>query len=246
MSSQLLIVAALQDEVRELKEKLAVDCTIHFKPAVFRRGLLFGKEVGLLTTGVGAEKSQKSLHQVLNDCKPEALLFLGYAGGCSPLAPVGSLILGEKILDAESGETFLADPELLKTAREACKKGGVEHRVGNLVTVNRVISGAHAKADLGAVHGCVALDMEGAAVARVACQRLIPFLVAKAILDPVEMELPDLQKCVDSEGHARPMMLMEHFAKKPADAMKLPQLQFCASQARESISRFVESYLKSL
>ncbi|MDZ4225011.1 MAG: hypothetical protein U1D33_03800 [bacterium] len=244
--SPLLIAAALQDETRDLKENLAVDCTIHFKPAVLKRGLLFGREIGLLTAGLGPLRVEKALNQVLPEFKPSAILFVGYAGGASPLASAASLVLAQKVVDAATGEIFAADADLLEEAKEACKTQNLEHCAGGLATVAGVISSPHEKADLGAVHDCLALDMEAAAAARVAKRHAVPFLAVKAVLDPVAMELPDLKDCIDDEGGAKPLMLMGHLVKTPGDMMKLPQLQYCAAQARASINRFVEAFLKNL
>lgn len=241
----LLIAAALQEEVRELKDKLAADCTIHFKPAVLRRGLLFGREVGLLATGIGVKNTEKALGQVLMEFKPGAILFVGFAGGASPLAGVGTLVLAKKIIDAETGETFAGDLSLLDTAERVCKSAGIAHRVGGLATVKDLVGDPHEKANLGVLHESLALDMESAMVARIAQKNGIPLLVAKSIFDPLEMQLPNLQNCINAEGGAMPMMLMEHFVKQPSDMMKLPQLQYCVSQARTAITRFVEAWIKA-
>lgn len=243
--SQLLIASALLEEIRDLKGKLATDCTIHFKPAVLRRGLLFGREVNLLATGIGAKQTHKALTQVLSELKTAALLFVGFAGSTSPLAKTGALILGEKVVDTDTGESFMADADLLAGAKEACKVGGLEHHVGGMATVGKIICNPHEKASIGILHNSLALDMEVAVAAKIAKQQGIPFLAVKAVLDPLEMELPDLKDCIDDEGGAKPLMLMGHLVKTPGDMMKLPQLQYCASQARESINQFVEAYLRS-
>ena len=241
--SPLLIVAALQEEIRDLNERFAADCTHHFKPAVLKRGLLFGRDAGLLAAGLGALRMEKALNQVLPEFKPSTILFVGYAGGASPLASAASLVLAQKVVDTATGETFAADADLLTKAKEVCKAREIGHRVGGLATVASVICNPHEKADLGAVHGCLAVDMEGACVARMAKQYAIPFLAAKAILDPVDMALPDLKDCINEEGGAKPLMLMGHLVKNPGDVMKLPHLQYCAAQARKTLNCFVEAYL---
>lgn len=238
-----LIVAALKDEVRQLKAKMAMDCTIHFKPAILYRGGLFNKEVHLLITGMGVERMKKGLEQALAQKKPSTILYVGYAGGCSPIAGLGTLVLAKKIVYEKEGEFFLSDERLLDKAKKLCGEKKWSCQVGGLVTVDRVVSSPHEKADLGALHEALALDMEAAALASVATRRGIPFLVAKAVLDPMEMALPNLENCIEPTGEAKPFAIAEHLFKTPSDLMKFPQIQYHASQARETLAKFVEGWM---
>lgn len=240
----MLIVAALKDEVRDFQTQLAIDCTVHFKPSILYQGKLANKEVDLLMTGIGEERMQKGLAQAFGVMEPEGILLVGYAGGASPLAAQGALILGEEVVDGKSGEQFRCDSVLLEKAKRLSEERGLRYKVGNIVTVDRVISNPHEKADLGATYSALALEMEAAAVAREASQRGIPFLVAKAILDPVEMILPDLQNCIESTGEVMPGKLMEQLFKNPKEMMQLPKMQYLASQAREAITNFLAAWVQ--
>lgn len=239
----MLIVAALKDEVRDFRAKLAIDCTIHFKPSILYQGKLANKGVALLVTGIGGERMQKGLEQALGVVEPEAILLVGYAGGASPLAAQGALILGEEVIDGKSGKRFQCDGILLEKAKRLSEEKELRYKVGNIVTVDRVISNPHEKADLGATYSALALEMEAVAVAREASRRGIPFLVAKAILDPVEMILPDLQDCIESTGEVRPTKLMEQLFKNPKEMMQLPKMQYLAAQAREVITNFLAGWV---
>jgi len=243
-NGQQLIVAALKDEVRELKSKMSIDCTIHFKPATLYRGIFFNKETALLVTGIGSERAKKGLEQALDQLIPGSILNIGYAGGCSPIAGLGSLTLGQKIIDEKTKKSFKSDDSLLGQAKKLCDGKKWAYRMGGIVTVDRVISSPHEKADIGAVHEAIALDMEAATVSEIATAKGIPWLVVKSILDPVEMELPSLQDCVEPTGEAKPVLLVEHLVKQPKDLMKITNIQYCASQARSSLTEFVESWVQ--
>ena len=240
-----MIIAALKDEVREIKARMSLDCVIHFKPVTLYRGRLFNKNVDLLVTGIGADRMEKGLKEALALAAPQALLLVGYAGGASPLAAQGSLILAKEIVDAKSGEHFKSDVEFLDKASRLSKENQFNYKIGNIVTVDRVISNPHEKADLGATYSAIALEMEGAAVAREAGRREIPFLVAKAIFDPLEMTLPAFQDCVGPVGEIKPTKLMERVFKNPKEMMQLPKMQYLASQARNTITKFVEAWIQS-
>ncbi|OGQ42302.1 MAG: hypothetical protein A2W61_06060 [Deltaproteobacteria bacterium RIFCSPLOWO2_01_44_7] len=244
--SNLLIVAALKDEVRPIKAEMTVDCTIHFKPATFYQGKIFNKEIGLLITGVGVARMKKGLIQVLEQKKPTSILHVGFCGSCSPVAGLGALILGQGVVEEKSRCHFVSETGLLEQAKKLCEEKQFSFQVGSIVTVDRIVSSPHEKADLGAVHKTMALDMEAAVVAEVASQRKIPWVVVKSILDPVDMELPNLEDCVEPTGEARPLMVVEHLFRKPQDLMKLPNIQYCASQARRSLTEFMEAWVQNI
>lgn len=240
-----LIIAALKDEVRGLKDKLAVDLTIHFKPAILHRGLFLNKELDLLITGMGSERMRKGLQETLARKIPSVILYVGYAGGASPVAPLGALVVSEFVVDEKSGRRFAAGEDLFGRAKKICDDKQWPYQAGGIVTVDRVVSSPHEKADLGAVHKVVALDMEAAVVAEIASGHGIPWLVVKSILDPVEMRLPDLQNCIEPTGEPKPLHLVEHLFKQPQDLMKLPNIQYCANQARDALARFLEAWVQT-
>lgn len=241
-----LIIAALTDEVRDLKAKLAIDLSVHFKPATLHRGLLFNKELELLVTGMGADRMKKGLGEALAQKMPSSILYVGYAGGTSPVASLGTLVLSEFVVDEKSQKRFTSNKDFLHQARKICETQKWSHQVGGMVTVDHVVSSPHEKADLGAVHEAIALDMEAFAVAEIANANNIPWLVVKSILDPVEMQLPDLQDCIEPTGEPKPMHLMEHLFKQPKDLMKLSNIQYCANQARNSLAQFIEAWVQNI
>lgn len=217
-----MIVAALKDEIREFQAKMDVDEVIHLQPAVFWRGKFLNKAMALLVAGVGAKKIEKSLKQVLNFYRPAFLLLVGYCGGASPVAGTGTLVLADR-----------SDKKLLAKAKQVCEARKISHQVGGLFSVDRVISHPHEKADLGVIHSAIALDMETDAVAWFAGEHKIPFLAAKAVLDPVEERLP----AIDEEH------LMKSFLKNPKAMMQLPKMVYWASQARGTIKGFLEGWV---
>lgn len=238
-----LLVAALKDEVRPLQSKMVIDATIHFKPATLYRGQFQNKEVDLLVTGIGRARVEKGLEQALSLATPSLILCVGYAGGASPVAGTGTLVLAERVVEEKSGTILPAEEGLLKRAKELCEKGSISYQIGGVVTVEKVIHLPHEKADMGVTNRSIAIDMEGAVVARVASERKIPWLVVKAVLDPMEMVVPSLEDCVEETGEANPMKLMEHVLRTPKDLMQLPALQYQASQARGAIHQFLEKWI---
>lgn len=240
-----MIVAALKDEVRSFLSKMSLDCVVHFKPAIFYRGKFLNKEMELLITGIGTKRMQEGLAAALALNLPKTILLVGYAGGTSPIVKTGSLILAEEIINANDGSCLKVDAELLLKAKKISEEEKFHYQLGKMVTVNRIISNPHEKADIGATHSAIALDMESAALAKMAFERKIPFLIVKSILDPVEETLPLLEDCVGPTGEPKPLKLAEHLFKNPREMMQLPRMQLLASQARASITKFVEGWVQT-
>lgn len=239
-----LIVAALTDEVRILRSKMVCDSVIHFKPAILYRGQMEKKELDLLVTGMGRERMRKGLEEALSLCPaPRAILHTGYCGGASPLAAPGALILPGEVIDFSDGARMACDTDLLAGAKKMCEERKWPYQVGGIVTLDQVVSGPHEKADIGATHGAIALEMEGAPAAKIAHGRKIPFLAVKGVLDAVVTSLPDFRECLFPAGEVRLMKLAGRLLKNPREMADLFRLQYCASQARGALTAFVEAWL---
>lgn len=238
-----LIIAALKDEVRIFLSKMSLDCVVHLKPATFYRGKFLNREIALLVTGLGAKRAEEGVKSVLALENPKYILLVGYAGGATPIVSVGSLVISREVIEEKTERHFSCDPALLEQAKKICEQGNWNYHVGNLVSVDRVIASPYEKADLGATYSSLALEMEAAALAKVAQERNIPFLVVKAILDPVEEWVPQLEGCYEETGEPNLMKLTEKVWRSPKEMMKLPKLYYWASQARSSITKFLEGWI---
>ena len=70
-----------------------------------------------------------------------------------------------------------------------------------------------------------------------------PLVVARAVLDPMEAELPDLGNAIDEAGKIDKVALLEGLAAKPKNILSIPKISYFANQARESISKFIDAWL---
>lgn len=238
-----LLLAALKEEVQPLKSKLALDWTVHWKPALFYRGQFLNREVSLLVSGIGEKRVQRGLEQILSLARPDGILLVGYAGGASPVAGAATLVVADKVVQAKTGEGFPTSEKFFHRACQICEEKKLSYQTGGMVTVDRVIRHPHEKADLGATHSAIALDMEAAAVGRFALAHQIPFLAAKAVLDPVEERVPPLEGCYDAMGDPQWKNLADQFLKNPKAMLRLFNLYYWASQARRTIAKFVEGWV---
>lgn len=132
--------------------------------------------------GVGRDAARRTSEAVSAKYSPSLLVSAGLAGALPSKLRVGEVVNAREVVDADSGEHFPAI--------------GAE---GTVATVSAV-SGPSEKRALAERWKADVVEMEAAAVARVAQQRGIEFAALKAISDELDFVMPPVGKFVSSEG----------------------------------------------
>ena len=117
----------------------------------------------------------------------DALLSFGLAGGLAPHLPAGALVLAERVLSAQ-GETLECAPALRE--RIATRLASIQPVGATLYGADHAVVGQADKRALYEQHGAVAVDMESAAIARVAAAQMCPCAVLRCVVDPCDFTLP--------------------------------------------------------
>ncbi|HEY0205470.1 MAG TPA: nucleoside phosphorylase, partial [Acetobacteraceae bacterium] len=96
-----------------------------------------------------------------------------------------------------------------------------------------ILATTDAKAALHARTGAVAVDLESAAVARIAARHGVPFAVLRAVCDPAGRGLPRAAlAALDSQGHIGPWRVAAAILARPGDIPGLIALGGDAARAR--------------
>jgi adenosylhomocysteine nucleosidase len=132
--------------------------------------------------GIGPQAAAKAAMAIVRYYKPQVLLSAGLAGGLTPSAKVGSVIVPAVVVDAATETEYRCDrgEKILVTVRE--------------------ITGSASKQALADRFHATAVDMEAAAVAEIARQEQITFRCVKAISDEVDFAMPPFNQFVDQQG----------------------------------------------
>lgn len=238
------VVAALDDEIRVVLSKMEVDSRAHVKPSLFTKGSLCGKGLVMARSGIGIAAMESACSYLFSHFSPAFCLHVGYCGGAEPKDAPGDLLIAETVVDARSGERIEVAPGLTERAEAVARERELRARRGTLVTVEKVVENPHEKAFAGTQHSAAGIDMESAALAIACRERGIPWLVVRAVLDPLDVALPDMGDSVTEEGGTDGVALAEHLVRNPKDIFSLPRLQYFAGQARNSITEFVEGWIE--
>ncbi|MGI4940125.1 MAG: phosphorylase [Janthinobacterium lividum] len=152
-----------------------------------------------------------------------ALISFGLAGGLDLALPAGALLVPATVL-ADDGQ-WDADPILM-----ACLGGSTP---GALFGDGIILATTGAKAALHARTGAVAVDLESAAVARIAARHGLPFAVLRAVCDPGGRDLPRAAlAALDGKGRIGALRVAAAILARPGDIPGLIALGRDAARAR--------------
>src|SRR5438876_11514560 len=120
----------------------------------------------IVAGGIGAIQAEKAARDLPD---VDVLISAGYAGGIAPPAARGLIVVDT------------ADPRLDHALPQAIR--------GRIADSQTMVSKRQARVRLAWATGAIAVDMESAAVAKVAGQRGIPFAAVRAITDGPDDDL---------------------------------------------------------
>jgi len=175
----------------------------------------------LQLSGMGPAAARHAA-EMLADAGAAALAVFGVAGALSPQLRNGALFCPERVLD-EDGHAYGTDMEWRIRLQQQLAM--TLHMQGALLSVASPLLTAATKANAYRQYGALAVDMESAAVAAVAQQRGLPFLVLRAIVDECADTIPAaLNGSVDAWGRPRLLRLLAAICRHPSLCGELPRL----------------------
>jgi adenosylhomocysteine nucleosidase len=152
-----------------------------------------------------------------------ALVSWGCAAALDPRLNPGDLVLPERILGID-GSAYAVDAEwrdrLIRMLSPA-----VPTMAGALTESAHIVPGGAEKQALHAATGAIAVDMESAAIARLAHAHGLPFLAVRAVADTAAMKLPDaVIIALNPRGDVRLRKLLGYSVRHPAQFIELARL----------------------
>ncbi len=191
----------------------------------------------LRQSGPGPERAAAAARGLL-ETGCGALISAGICGGLrNGLAP-GTLVLAHRVRDA-AGNGWTVD-RAWRAALAEHLGGRLSMASGVLLGSDRVLATPREKAEAGRIHDAMAVDMESHAVAAVAAEAGLPFLVLRAVSDPARTHIPRVAfRGVDRAGNRRPGRVAKGLLKHPGDLPDLVRLAFNTGRATRTLGRAV-------
>jgi nucleoside phosphorylase len=167
-----------------------------------------------------------------------ALAMFGVAGALDEALASGSLLTPAELLD-EQGQRYATDAAW--RARLAARLGAAADE-RPLLTVESPLLTPQSKREAQRRYGAAAVDMESAAVARIARARRLPFLVLRAVADAVDDSIPEpLAMAIDRYGRPRPLAMTRALLRNPGLIPGLPHLASTMSRANGALRRAAQA-----
>jgi adenosylhomocysteine nucleosidase len=192
--ARIAIIAALPREIAGLVRGSRADASL------IDEGVWLYRVEGavVVAAGMGATRAAVAVEAAFSVGEVGMLVSTGLAGGCVLGVEAGSVVESGVVVDAGTGERFVA---------------GVGSGV-TLVTAASIASVAE-KARLAKSFGAAMVDMEAATVARLAVARGIGFRAIKGVSDGCDFELSALAKFEGERGSFRTGAFAAYTAVRP-------------------------------
>jgi adenosylhomocysteine nucleosidase len=201
-------------------------------------------ELALLETGEGPRNAERALRAWLSDHRARAAINIGLAGGLSDSLATGDIAIAREIRSHDRRFDATASPLFQAAAGIA----GI--RTATAVTVDEIVCKATDKRQLAEsfnLSETAWVDMESIAIVTVCDELQIPYLIARAISDGFDEDLPvDFNRCRDKSGRVSPRKVVQAALVKPRAFKGLIQLKRRADLCSNNLAAFIRELLPRL
>ena len=206
---------------------------------VFRGGFYDGIRVAVVEAGMGFSRARRATQALMDGHSPKWLLSCGFSGSLREDISVGSIVVGNSIVD-QHGQCLQIDMQMpADPARKLF--------VGRLLTADEMIRSVDQKRQLGEQHSALAVDLESLAVAQVARERKTRFLAIRVISDDFSADLPpEVMSIVGATGSVRFGAALGSIWKRPAAVKDLWRLREQAQTASSHLASFLDGVILQL
>ncbi len=218
-------------ELTPLKKKLGLDKTRIGTLDAFQ-GTLGQSQVVAIVTGMGTKLATIGVERLLEQVEVDRVVVVGITGALDNDTPIGTIVSPEVVVDSATSEQFR--PHQISAVEPAGKMWTTDV----LITDQDTIAGLRAD-------GVVALDMETAAIARIAERRRIPWSVFRAISDRASDGSLDEEvfRMSNQDGTFNAKAVASYFIRHPG---RLPAMARLAKGAKLATDRAASAAIDAL
>lgn len=182
--------------------------------------------------GAGAHAAERAFRAAEEGGRLDWVASVGWAGALNEGLVPGKAYPVAEVVDAATDERFNAASLPYAAALPGLR----------LISVTRV-AGLVEKQGLRASFGADLVDMEAAAVARMAKERGIPFYCVKGVSDGAKEPLPDLNRFMDADGVFRTAPFVGYALLRPRYWAGLIRMGVHSGRAAEDIAKILEDLI---
>lgn len=187
----LVLFGALEEEISCFRSSMVIEDTDIYYGARVYRGSYKGKNLLLVSHGVGRRRASIICRWVIDRYPVSSIVSLGFAGALKPVSHTGDMFVCSSMMCADdpTGIRQDADSILYSIARD-CNIPGLSCGIG--ASANQPVSSPSAKQTLRRSTSADIVDMESYWISTIAQEYGIPLIVGRAVSDAVNDTLPVL------------------------------------------------------
>ncbi|MFQ5716804.1 MAG: hypothetical protein ACE5GQ_06840 [Nitrospinales bacterium] len=251
MSETICIIGAVKEEIAVIRGNMEVEDSFRLGTAHAFSGSWLGRRLVLIRSGIGKLRAQSALSQAYSQFPLSLALSIGYAGGLDPALRAGDLVVANSVLELGPASSRRNSSPVLEVSLDASLvdramqlKLGIKTHRGKLITVDEAVCKPEDKRALARRCSALAVEMETAALLRLAREKDLPFLSVRSISDTADQELVDFSACIDDSGGISKVKAGWHILTHPGSVAKVRDLRSCSQKAARNLARFVEAFLR--
>ncbi len=185
--------------------------------------------------GIGPRRAAEGARQLVADgC--DHLISFGIAGGLDPGLKSAAVVIADAVF--ADGAPRRPTDEVWRERLRSLLESQFTVSTGGLFGSDQVIETPGDKQRLYSTTGAVAVDMESHAIAAVAVEAAVPFLVVRLISDPASGVIPPAaMKGVGLDGRERHLAVIGALLRRPGDLPALLRLRRDSARAVAGLRR---------
>lgn len=193
------IIGAMSEEIRLLRQTMSQQKEWREAGATFISGMIGKNEVVVVQSGIGKVLAAVTATLLISHYQVDRVINTGSAGGIGDGLAIGDLVISDKLAYFDADVTafgyqmgqmagmplyYEADQGLIAQAETAARENDLQTRTGLIVSGDTFVD-KQGIIDTIKAHfpDVLANEMEGAAIAHVAHQFKVPFVVIRAMSD---------------------------------------------------------------
>lgn len=195
------IIAAMQEEMKTIKEIMENITEKQIYELTFIEGKINNKDCILVQCGVGKVNSSRVTQILIDKFELEYIINFGSAGTANDELDIGDIVIGENLVQhdfditafghqkgyiSNVGDYIKSDSELIKkfeTVITNIKNKDYKIKIGTIASGDIFCTENKMKEKINKKFNADAIEMEGAAIAQVCYLGKIPFIVIRSISD---------------------------------------------------------------
>lgn len=248
---KILFVAATESDALQFINSLENPRTYKQKVGLVHGGIWHRTSAKCLITGHNPDATAAALKEAIHVDKPLAIVSIGFGSALSSSLNVGDVVAGVDFINAIGVGSHYRQVKLATNVQEMMRRvirsvPGIHGILGSIVTVFDPVRVPAEKLSLHTRTQSDVVDQSAIAIANIAEDEKIPFVVARAIFDVSDEKVPELERYIREKAKLSSTRILGKLALNPTGVFTLRDLVGRAKLCRERLEVFTEAFWNAL